>query len=286
MHWLVFHIVSGQAFFSGIALLIIAVISSLPAKPFSGRLTVVLFLVGGIAVSVSSVAIPYWLYAAAICVTLLWSGLRRKATWRRRAAYATIALWLTAALFEVPHHITPALQPADHRSIAIIGDSVTAGIGGDETSETWPSILAREHQLNVEDISHIGETAASALKRTNRHSLTAPVVVVEIGGNDLLGSTPSAQFETDLDRLLAALVADNRQIVMFELPLPPFFHEYGRIQRAAAARHNVLLIPRRIFLSVLADPDSTLDSIHLSQSGHQLMADCVWKVVKSAYAAD
>lgn len=70
---------------------------------------------------------------------------------------------------------------------------------------------------------------------------------------------------------------------MFELPLPPFYHEYGRIQRAVAAKYHVLLVPKRIFLSAIAGSDSTLDSIHLSQSGHEFMADCVWRLVKSAF---
>lgn len=70
---------------------------------------------------------------------------------------------------------------------------------------------------------------------------------------------------------------------MFELPLPPFCHEYGRAQRLIAARHNVKLIPRRIFLSIIGESAATLDSIHLSPAGHQYMADTVWGLVRSAY---
>jgi acyl-CoA thioesterase-1 len=137
--------------------------------------------------------------------------------------------------------------------------------------------------LQVQDISHVGETAASALKHAMSHPVTAPVVIVEIGGNDILGTTTSEQFSGDLDALLAFLAGDDRQIVMFELPLPPFCHEYGRVQRAVAARHNVLLVPRRVFLSVIAGSGSTLDTIHLSQSGHQYMSDLVWTLIKSAF---
>ena len=70
---------------------------------------------------------------------------------------------------------------------------------------------------------------------------------------------------------------------MFELPLPAFCHEYGRAQRTAAAKHDVALVPKRVFLSVIAGNDSTLDTIHLSQSGHHRMADVVWRLVKSAF---
>ena len=129
----------------------------------------------------------------------------------------------------------------------------------------------------------MGETAASALNRAKKAQITGSVVIVAIGGNDILGSTTAEQFENDLDALLAHLAAPHRQIVLFELPLPPFCYEYGRVQRVVAAKHNVTLIPRRVFLSVIAGSDSTLDTIHLSQSGHQYMADCVWRLVKSAF---
>lgn len=283
MNVLVYHIVSGQSFFTGITLLILAVVASTVRHRLFSRVSFLGFVVGAIAVVVSSTAIPYWYYAVVIVVTLGWIAAVISKTFLRKAAIAAVIVWLIAALIELPFHLMPLLHRSPDRSIAIIGDSVTAGIGGDETSETWPSILAREHQLTVQDISHMGETISSALTRVKVNPITAPVVILEIGGNDILGSTSSAQFINDLNALLKILVASNRQIVMFELPLPPFCHEYGRAQRVLAARHNVVLIPKRIFLSVIANRNSTLDSIHLSQAGHQLMADSVWRLLKSAF---
>ena len=283
MNPLVFHIVSGQAFFTGVALVLFSALASTRSRPIFGRLAGLTFVIGVMAIVLSSTALPYWYYAIATVMTLLWLGSRFVTKWRRWTPFAVAAAWSVAALIELPYHITPSLAPASSRAITVIGDSVTAGVGVEETSETWPSILAREHELRVQDISHIGETAASALKRARMHEIDAPVVVVEIGGNDLLGSTTSARFARDLDALLTHLVAPDRQILMFELPLPPFRHEYGRIQRVLAEKHNVELIPKRVFLSVIADGASTLDTIHLSQSGHQRMANRVWRLVKFAF---
>ena len=283
MNWLVYHIVSGQAFFTGVALLTLAAVSSTRSRPIFSRITVLSFLIGVIAVVISSTAISFWYYGIAVAVTLLWIASRFKPDWQRRTSYAVIAVWLSAALIELPYHIIPSLEPARTRTVTVIGDSVTADVGGDETSETWPHLLARQHQIAVQDISHMGETAASALKRAKSQTIESSVAVVEIGGNDVLGSTTSAQFTLDLDALLDHLEAPDRQVIMFELPLPPFYNEFGRVQRTVAARHDVVLIPKRVFLSVIAGSDSTLDSIHLSQSGHQFMADCVWRLVQSAF---
>src|SRR5690606_7491347 len=85
-------------------------------------------------------------------------------------AFATVAIWLAALILEIPYHFSPSVSPVERRAVAVIGESVTAGVGSDESAETWPSLLAREHQVSVQDISHMGETAASALKRARTNS--------------------------------------------------------------------------------------------------------------------
>lgn len=284
MNLLVYHVASGQVFFTGIVLIIAAALASRSARPLAKRMAGLLFLLAVVAIAISSTAIPYWCYALAMAATLPWllSGYRKE--WQRWAPYCLIVGWVFAAALEVAYHITPPVRPAKQRSLTVIGDSVTAGVDGSETSETWPKIFAREHRMEVQDISHVGETAASALKRVRQHPPQADVMVVEIGGNDLLGSTTSAEFERDLSALLSELAAPDRQIIMFELPLPPFCHEYGRAQRTAAAKHHIALLPKRIFLSILASDGATLDTIHLSQAGHKKMSDTVWQLVGPAFA--
>ncbi len=283
MNPLVYHVASGQVFFTGIMLMIVAALVSQRPQPIARRMAGFLFVLACIAIAISSTAIPYWCYTLAIAGTLPWlvSGFRKD--WEHWAPHCLMAGWLIAAALEVPYHALPTLRPANQRALTVIGDSVTAGVDGDERAETWPKILAREHNVAVQDISHVGETAASALKRVKQHPVQADLVVVEIGGNDLLGSTTAAEFDRDLNALLAHLVAPDRQIVMFELPLPPFYHEYGRVQRAAARKQGVALVPKRVFLSILAGNGSTLDTIHLSQAGHRQMADTVWELTRAAF---
>jgi acyl-CoA thioesterase-1 len=281
MNWLVFHLISGQAFFSGAALLIASALASLSSRSLAKRFAVLSFLVGSLAIVLSSSAIPYWYYGIAGVVTLVWIVSRFRPRWRKGAVSAVVVVWIGAIAFEVPYHLMPAFSPSPNRSITIIGDSITAGV--EDGSETWPKLLAAQHELEVQDISHVGETTATAMKRANSHPIESSLVIVEIGGNDLLGSTTTTKFAADLEALLKHLQTADRQILMFELPLPPFFIEYGRIQRSLAARHNVALIPKRVLLSIIAGNGSTLDSIHLTQSGHQDMADSVWCVLQPAF---
>ena len=60
MNWLVYHLVSGQAFFTGVLLLIIAALADGDSRPVIKRLRFLVFFVGLVAVVVSSTAIPDW----------------------------------------------------------------------------------------------------------------------------------------------------------------------------------------------------------------------------------
>jgi len=283
MNWIVYHIVSGHAFFTGLLLLTISAYASIQARPIFARVAAISYVIGCLFMVASSTPMPLGLVVLGTAITVFWVTARFKENLRRRACFYVCAFIAIAAILELPFHIRPTLKSAGSRSVTIIGDSATAGMGREDSSETWPLILARKHNIKVQDISHVGETAGSAIARVNKHSITSPIVIIEIGGNDILGSTSPRKFARDLDTLLLQLSAENRQLVMFELPLPPFYHPFGRVQRTAAAKHNVTLIPKRVFLSVIAGNSSTLDSIHLSQSGHQLMADSAWRILVDAF---
>lgn len=283
MNWLVYHIASGHSYFTGVVLLVGAALGSIQARPILRRFAVLACLVGLIAVMVSSTASPYWLNILVGTATLGWLvSLARGRSVRPWAIFMMVA-WSLAGLAELPYHFAGQVHPVSSRRLAVVGDSVTAGMGDWDTSERWPAILSREQDLQVEDLSHVGETAGSALRRVQRRPIEAQIVVIEIGGNDILGSTTADKFAEDLDALLTELAVPGRQLVMFELPLPPLSNAYGRAQRSVAARHRVVMIPKHEFLSVLAGSDSTLDTIHLSQDGHRRMADCAWRHVHTAF---
>jgi acyl-CoA thioesterase-1 len=126
---------------------------------------------------------------------------------------------------------------------------------------------------------------SAALSQINTLERNAGLILVEIGGNDVLGTTTAVKFEADLDRLLATLVQFSSDLVMFELPLPPLHNEFGRIQRELARKHSVKLVPKRILAAVLSESGVTIDSLHLSPQGHQRLAEDVWNIIGSAFAS-
>jgi acyl-CoA thioesterase-1 len=181
----------------------------------------------------------------------------------------------------VPLPTPPVVSATGRPKLYIVGDSIAAGVGTRE--ETWPHILARTRSVEVEDLSRAGADVWTAAAQLTRLPADGGLVLMEIGGNDLLGTSSAAEFEQGLDRLLDQVCVPGRVVVMFELPLPPFCNGFGLAQRRLAAKYGVPLIPKRILMAVLTGDAATLDSIHLTAAGHERMADAVWGVVRPAY---
>ena len=47
------------------------------------------------------------------------------------------------------YKIIPSMMAVDSRTITVVGDSITAGIGSGDTAKRWPTILADKHHLEV-----------------------------------------------------------------------------------------------------------------------------------------
>ena len=282
MNWLIFHIAGGDAFFTGVVLLAIAVILSGRKTRWMQSSGSLLCVFGMIVIAVSATPLPYWLYALAGFASLFWLisiGGKEASRLRRRIADVLMCgVWLIAVAMEIPYHISPRVEFQPASRIVIYGDSITAGMGEGE-AVTWPKLLVRDHGMNIRDNSHMGATAASALKKAKAEKGLAKIAILEIGGNDLLGRTTVAEFAVALDQLLELLASRHETVLMFELPLPPFHNSFGRVQRRLADKHAVKLIPRRVLMGILADDGATLDSIHLTQSGQNQMAAAVRRIL-------
>jgi len=289
MEWIIYLFGSGAVFFLGIASIWAGlVIFALFGRRGWHAFATLVAITGLLLVALSATPLPYWLYALAGTATLLWIvAERRTRGWlaaRRNVLRGfVVAAWSVAIAFELPFHLLSTLHADGAPKLFIIGDSVTAGMGGEK--ETWPRMLASSRPVEVADLSMAGATVASAMRQADGLPQEGGLVLLEIGGNDLLGSTSAVDFERGLERLLERVCVPGRNVLMFELPLPPFCNEYVRIQRQLASKHGVMLVPKRVFAAVLTAAGATLDSVHLDQFGHERMADVVWNLIRLAYQA-
>ncbi|MFO0968260.1 MAG: GDSL-type esterase/lipase family protein [Gemmataceae bacterium] len=288
MNTVIYFFGSGLAFLVGLGLLLLAIGLLIGVKRnWLRSLASLLSILGAILVALSATPLPYWLYVSGGIVWFAWLIVERVSSergrrWRVGLRVAVVAVVGLALALEMPYQFTPRLDPGRQRRLTIFADSVTAGTG--DKVRTWPRLLAAGHPIQVIDHSEMGATVQTMLRKARTLTLEDGVVLLEIGGNDLLGTTSAAVFEERLDELLALLAGEGRTLVMFELPLPPFANAFGLVQRRLASKHDVVLVPKRVFAAILTANQATIDSIHLSPTGHERMADVVWHIIEPACA--
>ena len=182
---------------------------------------------------------------------------------------------LAAAIMEIPYTMMPELPPAKFAKMYALGDSISGGIGF-PGEKTWSEVLHDKYGVNIDCRAVGGARVETVIPMAKNIKDDNVFILLEIGGNDILRSTPSAKFAKDLDTLLKTVCTGNRTVAMFALPVPPFRSDYAEIQRSLAEKYNVILIPKHYFADILTGDKYSADGLHLSNAGHARMADIIW----------
>jgi acyl-CoA thioesterase-1 len=279
---------SGESFYSGVALLVLTVAVS----PFLQQHWLLRVRNGvawlSLAMMVMACAPFAWvvdvIFLVAFAVWFIATNYRRpEPMWAALHAGSTIillALLVILVGIELPHRTMPVIAGDRSDHLAVIGDSISSGI--DPRVPPWPLVLQQISGASVRNLARPGALTSEGLTMVKQLTQEDHVVVIEIGGNDLLMGVPSADFERALESLLSKASAPARTVVMFELPLLPHKVAYGQIQRRLASKYNVALIPKHYFTDVIGDANATSDGLHLSTAGARRMAVVVAQVLAPA----
>jgi acyl-CoA thioesterase-1 len=194
-------------------------------------------------------------------------------------------LGIPALLFVVFGVGWPALADAAG-VIAVLGDSLTAGLGV-AADEAFPARLQdrlrREgYDYRVVNAGVSGDTTAGGLRRVDWVLRTRPdVVVVALGANDGLRGQPPGAMRDNLEAIVKRLQGAGARVLLAGMRMPPnygveYTREFAAVFPEVARRTGVPLMP---FLldGVAADPRMVqADGIHPSAAGHQIIADRLW----------
>ena len=284
MNFVIFQFAGGNVFFLGagllaISLALLARLRGIVARSF-GR---ALFLVGCAGIACSGTPLNRWIYLAlgslAVACLIACEAPRTARFSRIRAMIGVLfcttmaGVWVSEGL----HRVAPKIRISSSQPVYVAGDSVSAGVGSG--TKLWPEVLGDSTKLKVVNLAKAGATASSTMRQATAIGPGHSLVLLEIGGNDILGGTNPKDFRAALDALLSRLTSDGHQVVMFELPLPPFCNAYGEAQRSLARRYGISMIPKTCLANVFAKQDATTDGIHLTQAGQTALAGAVEKML-------
>jgi acyl-CoA thioesterase-1 len=184
-----------------------------------------------------------------------------------------------------------AAAPADSRPrIAVLGDSLTAGLGVAKTA-AYPSLLqerldAAGLDFEIVNAGVSGDTSAGGLARLD-WALDGDVriLIVALGGNDGLRGLPAEELQSNLAHIIEKAQSRGITVILAGMEAPPnygrdYIVSFHKIYPALAAQYHVALVP---FLLQGVAGDETLnqrDGIHPTAAGARIVADNVWTVLK------
>jgi acyl-CoA thioesterase-1 len=225
----------------------------------------------------------FWV-AAALTVTVAACSTRRDDREVTRAQSRDIPGSVAAAPAQAK------LQAASRPRIAVLGDSLTAGLGVAKAS-SYPSLLqervdAAGLDYEVVNAGVSGDTSAGGLARLDwALDGDVRVLIVALGGNDGLRGLPAAELQGNLAQIIERAQARGITVILAGMEAPPnygrdYIVSFHKVYPALAAKYHVALVP---FLLQGVAGDETLnqrDGIHPTAAGARIVADNVWAVLK------
>jgi len=278
--------INGNAFFAGIYIVSIGLpVYIRCSRRIIRSVVTIMLLMGVICTGLSGTPFSlmlFVLWVVSCAGTLVLSSTKNKALEKYKAPVWTAAVFMLLSiclfLFEIPYHMSKEIIIGPNQTVYVLGDSISAGFTDKE--KTWPLVLGELSGLKVINLALPGATVKSARVQADGISIAGSVVILEIGGIDILEQNDTGMFETQLAGLLSYLEDGKHTIVMFEIPTPPLCSRYGKIQRTLAEKYHVTLIPKKYMADVIGMGHGTIDSIHLSQKGHNALAESVYELIR------
>ena len=160
------------------------------------------------------------------------------------------------------------------RRILAFGDSLLAGYGLKD-GESYPARLeqalrARGINARIANAGVSGDTTAAGLQRldfTLKSQPTPPeLVIVSLGGNDMLRGLPPEQTRSNLDAILTRLKSSGSRVILLGMLAAPnlgkdYAEKFNPVYPQLAQEHGAALVP--FFLQPVIDKPDLIQQDHV-----------------------
>jgi len=187
----------------------------------------------------------------------------------------------------------PLAPPAAQGTLVAVGDSLTAGLGVDE-SEAYPALLQKKladagYHFEVVNAGISGETSSGALSRIEWviSSLNPDLIILETGANDGLRGIDPDVLRANLDRIVSIAKAAGIPVILCGMKMlpnlgPEYTREFSEVYPEIARKHDIPLIP--FFLEgVAGNPRlNQPDRLHPTSEGYRRIVEHIYPYVLEA----
>lgn len=196
----------------------------------------------------------------------------------RKALIVAAALVVLIAGFYVKANY---FYPITNRSgsgtaIVALGDSLTYGTGAGK-GEDWPSLVRKKCRCEIYNAGIPGDTTQDALSRMDKDvvSRNPRIVIVGLGGNDVLQRQPEEQMFRNLREVITRAQRNGAMVVLLGLNGFPLGGSLASGYKALAKETGSVYVPD-IMGGILSNPKLKSDQIHPNAAGYQVMAEKIY----------
>ncbi len=162
--------------------------------------------------------------------------------------------------------------PPQNEKIAAFGDSITFGSGANK-EESYPAVLADLLNVPVVNGGRNGDTTRDALDRVDEIAKDKPgIVIVMLGGNDLLQRMPLQETLDNLARMITRFQEEGSAVAMFALD-PPGVGDNWQMAIEHLCKEKGVFYIENVMKGIWGDKSLMADPIHPNKKGYALMAE-------------
>jgi len=199
----------------------------------------------------------------------------------KRLAFALVFALVVASCGQKAPRLAP-VGPSD--VIVAFGDSLTYGTGAAE-NESYPAVLAQLIQRNVVRAGVPGETTVGGLARLEgviaEHR--PALVIVCLGGNDMLRKLDEAQTRSNLREIIRTIKGRGIAVALVGVPKPALITSAPAFY-AELAQEFDLPYEGKVVTDVLYRAEFKADPIHPNAKGYRRIAEAIAELLKKAGA--
>ena len=190
----------------------------------------------------------------------------------KRLACVALLASLVGCGSEIPNLDSPGT------TIVCLGDSITSGMGAGP-GQPYPALLSERFGVELINAGVPGDTTEDGLARVEEVLALDPwMVIVELGGNDILRRIPPERTEAALRQILDRLLAARVVPVLVEVEVP-FAGRYSDVFERLDDDYDIPIVEDTLG-DILLDPALKADPIHPNAEGQQQLAEGIADVVE------
>jgi lysophospholipase L1-like esterase len=169
-------------------------------------------------------------------------------------------------------------------TVVAFGDSITAGFGASDNND-YVARLASRTGNSIINAGRIGDTTGDALGRLDGAVLSRnpDIVIVFLGGNDVLQSIPLQTRITNITTIVQRIRQDGAAVILIDMGTG-VLDAFGGALPALASQTSSTLVAG-VLEGIFGIPGFMADAVHPNDAGHAIIADRLEPALRTALSA-